>query len=653
MVSISKTLILTVALATSVSSLVIPRAGPTNAPAEVPVEGNKDPCTVLSSLAPSELQLQHVIDCYRAIPYDQTRDGSFVKNLATLYDNFYVYKDLALTTPGAPFAIPSVDIVADINEIAKRTYTSVYDFHQDLRLAIGRLHDAHSTYGVNCYGYYGFKQPLALYAPVVDGKQSIRVFSDETGENVRDCEVVSIDDEEPFAYLQAWADKNGGFSKDPGVRLNSVLTTTVFDAETRTFRPDFGSFYASLILPEKPTIKYVLSCPAKDGEAPRTVTLEAAFKVLPQKEEMPFNSTESFAASCAQGPLLEDDSSSDDASKLFVPVLPHVEEQQKRARLARRADPSPPPTFEHAVIVGGTKHCGFYQLKKTPSVGIVHISSMMVDEEELVPFLKGLQALARRKVTHIIIDLTNNGGGYVKFASDLVAMFFKTPSVMLGTHVGDLRETAGVLHIGMADAANTTVDTQYEPTSFINDNGVAPMTSEAMYGHAVQYTRGGRTSEYTPLTRLAWNNTFDGLKFPWSNDATKIKILTDGRCGSACGMTTDHFVTKHGVEAYAVGGRQGQPLSMYSFAGASVLSWKTISLFHEALGVAAPMSVQAYAGTFNIPWYEVYSAGDSVPLDYSNERYAAKFRLDFTPANARHRDNLWKTLADAAWQLAK
>ncbi|KAF9150415.1 hypothetical protein DFQ26_001603, partial [Actinomortierella ambigua] len=232
MVSFNKSFILTVALAASVSALVIPRSTQENV--------NEDPCTVLSSLNPSEVTLDHVANCYLAIPFDNEREGSFLENLAILYDNFFVYKDLALTTPGAPFSIPSVDILADFDEIAKRQYESAYDFHHDVRLAVARLHDAHSTY------------------VVVDGVQSIRVFASDTEKDLSDCEVILIDGEKPDVYLQEWADKYTAFSKDPGVRLNFALATTIFDANTGAFQPDLGIFQSRDFLPDKPSIEYQL-----------------------------------------------------------------------------------------------------------------------------------------------------------------------------------------------------------------------------------------------------------------------------------------------------------------------------------------------------------------------------------------------------------
>ncbi|KAG0223625.1 hypothetical protein BGW42_005740 [Actinomortierella wolfii] len=639
-ITIRKALILTAVAATSAYAAAIPRSNLDNTKA--------DPCALLASLDLANVKLNHVADCYHAIPYDKQRDGNFLANLSILYDNFYVYKDLALSIPGAPFDIPSVDILADFKEIAAREYKNGYDFHNDLRLAFSRLHDAHTSYYVRCYRAYYFTQPIALYAPVIDGKQSIRVFADETNQNLRDCEVVSIDDGEPFKYLQTWADKHTAFSKDPGVRLNTALASMKFDADTKSFRPDLGMFHSRDFLPDKPSVKYELSCPQSQGGRPRAVNLDATFKVHATFKDKRFYDTASFLNFCTGSSNGQDATAQKNIKAEAIWFrFPHIEQQQNRVRIARRADPTPPPSFQHADLIYGTKKYAMYQLKGDPSVGIVHISTMMVANNELNDFVKGLYTLASKNVTRIILDLTSNGGGYGDFSNQLVALFFKTPSDIQGTHVGDLPSSAAVAKLGIADFANKRVTTFYDPEGFVDVTG-APVT-DSIFRNPVQYTRGGRTSKYTPPIRVPWRNIARNARFPWSDDTSKIKILTDGKCGSACGMSTDQFVTKHGVDVYVVGGYRGRTMSMFSFTGASGAEWEKIFGFHLDLNISAPMGAPAYAGYITVPWIELYSQGDSIPLDYNNERYPAKYHLDYTPDNARHQDSLWKEVANAAW----
>ncbi|OAQ23006.1 hypothetical protein K457DRAFT_261548 [Linnemannia elongata AG-77] len=47
-------------------------------------------------------------------------------------------------------------------------------------------------------------------------------------------------------------------------------------------------------------------------------------------------------------------------------------------------------------------------------------------------------------------------------------------------------------------------------------------------------------------------------KFPWTGRHENIRILTNSRCGSACGIDSYFLTTTHGVEAYSIGGARGR-----------------------------------------------------------------------------------------------
>ncbi|KAG9322428.1 hypothetical protein KVV02_004782, partial [Mortierella alpina] len=136
---------------------------------------------------------------------------------------------------------------------------------------------------------------------------------------------------------------------------------------------------------------------------------------------------------------------------------------------------------------------------------------------------------------------------------------------------------------------------------------------------------------------------------PWTNDASKIVILTDGQCGSACGMVNEHFVREHGVKAVAVGGHVDKGLPMLSFAGAAVLGLNDIAGAFERLSVLPTLARLPYKSTVNIAAIELYSGNDTIPLEYNSERYVAALRLDYTPETARNHDLLWGAVADTAW----
>jgi len=107
-----------------------------------------DPCAVLSaSLAKSTTTMPQVAACYKSIPFDPNQAGVTLDSLYTLYDQFFIFRDSAMTPNlPLPFTQPPVDVLAGINQLRTKKYTTDYDFHADLALLARSLNDAHVTY---------------------------------------------------------------------------------------------------------------------------------------------------------------------------------------------------------------------------------------------------------------------------------------------------------------------------------------------------------------------------------------------------------------------------------------------------------------------------------------------------------------------------
>ncbi|KAF9923163.1 hypothetical protein BGZ65_009080, partial [Modicella reniformis] len=136
-------------LATFTAAAPVPTSNP---------DSGSDPCTVLGSKTQG-ISYDEVAACYQYIPYDATVAASTLKTVHTLFDEYYVFRDSALTPNLAhPFTSGPVDILDELNKIGQTEYQN-------------SLNDAHTVYAVNCYAAYIFAQPLTLYAPVIEGQQ--------------------------------------------------------------------------------------------------------------------------------------------------------------------------------------------------------------------------------------------------------------------------------------------------------------------------------------------------------------------------------------------------------------------------------------------------------------------------------------------------
>ncbi|KAF9113042.1 hypothetical protein BGW39_003883, partial [Mortierella sp. 14UC] len=176
-----------------------------------------------------------------------------------------------------------------------------------------------------------------------------------------------------------------------------------------------------------------------------------------------------------------------------------------------------------------------------------------------------------------------------------------------------------------------------------------------LFTNPVTITRNGRKTQYSEKTALYFEPLAANIRsavaaFPWTGRSENIKILTDGRCGSACGMAAYFWTDTHGVEAYSIGGTKGEDLSMFSFAGASVTNLKDLQELYSGLKLESPLKQLEYKNEVRFSWLELYGKNRTTPLEYDAELYRPKHRLDYTRQNSRSREVLWKEVAAAAWK---
>ncbi|KAG0213429.1 hypothetical protein BGX28_004485 [Mortierella sp. GBA30] len=652
MSTLTKTLLLSAALAALVCAAPI-----SHSPAK------SDPCAVLGSLNANETTYHHVADCYKSIEYNPDVAKSTLDSLYTLYNDFFVFRDSALTPDLAlPFSSPPVDVIAELEKIRQTKYSSDFDFHGDVLSLACSLNDAHVNYNLDCYGSFGFMQPLALYAPVVNGRQSIRVYKDSTENNFTDCEVLEIEGKDATSYLQSWADNKTGFSKDAGVRLNNVLVRQNYKEESQTWTAIAGSFTERSTLPESPTLTYRLQCDHAKG----AVDFTSPWIVQYVPSANTFSDKASFVQNiCARDPTPSSSRESVGGRNQPYPIenrfkvlhkrelLRREYEEKQRAVLRKRADggeQSPVQDFPDATFVAGNV-TAVYQLKSKPHIGILVVPTMTVERRVEVPAIQAyLTELANRNVTNIIIDTSGNGGGDVAFASLLVTAFFPTQVKDTSAHLARFRDTPAAAALAGADLKDTNYSSYFDPET------LADVTTEQaiktnIFLDGVNLTVNGRVAEYTKEFYMDYQleEIDQTIKYPWSGDASKITILTDGQCGSACGMFSELMVSKHGVKAVAVGGYSKKELSMFSFAGASVFGLDQLVGEFEKLSVPPTLQYLPYKGTVRVSMIEVYSMNDTIPLEYNPSRYVAAHHIDYTPETARNHDQLWGAVAETAW----
>ncbi|KFH62474.1 hypothetical protein MVEG_11683 [Podila verticillata NRRL 6337] len=624
MLSLAKLLLLSTALAAVAS------AAPTQ-------ESNyPDYCSLLAKAQPGQITYQQVANCYRSVDFNLKQAKEAIDTLTTFYNDAFVFRDVAMTPNlKAPFTTSPVDAIASLKKIGQKQYKNDFDFHHDLALLAMSFNDAHTTYAPQCYSSHIFLQPLQLYAPVINGTQSIRVYHDATKSGFENCEVQRINGENP---------REAGFSKDAGVRFNHALASHRYWAKTKVWLDFPGLFSFQPRLPETPYVDYVLKCDGRYAEKFR-----GQWEVLSIVPDGSFTDRESFVSNLCMH-------SKPDANSQPKNVMDPNALDTLLGMLYEREHGEQDPSLKDLpdAKLWASNNTAVYQLKSMPHIGVLVVPSMEMESKTEIPAIQEyLSLIAKHGVTNIIIDMSGNFGGEEEFSALLPGVFFDIRGdKSLHAHKTRFRVTPAIQRLAETDLHDTEHSTYWDPTNLADIETFTPFKTNPFTSRVVDLTFNGRSAAFSQQVYGNYDqNIIDSsITHPWSNDPSKIIILTDSQCGSACGMTSNYFVHRHGVKAVAVGGHNNTPLSVFSFPGASVLDTDAYIDSFEQLGLKPTIQRLPYANSASVGVTLDYSGNDTVPLEYNPTRFPAAYRLDYTPATAYNHDQLWAAVAKTAWK---
>ncbi|KAF9109762.1 hypothetical protein BGX27_007229 [Mortierella sp. AM989] len=621
----------------------------------------EDPCKTLGGLEEPNIIFTNVKRCYENVPFNATQASNVFSTLYTLYRDYYIFLDLAmLDNHPKPFTTPSVDMLGGLDLLSRQKYHGDFEFHTAVEALINKLNDAHANYLADCYRHYLFVQPFELYAPVVNNVQTVRILADRSNRGLEECQILTIDGVNALDAIQSFADTSTGYSKDAGVRLNKALSGNYFDTNTMTWKLNSGLFTTRAILPERQTMVYHIKCPASQNfpEGSDSV-VNADWEVFRLVSWNPFDSTESFLEqNCYRDTDPKEQARRSVTSETnSKPVRKHDWGVQAAIETPRHNTIRPLPKIQKrqyendqiARLIFNGSTTAFYQLAKAPDVGVVVIPthSVHVDSETSI-MQEGFERLHSSGVRNIILDLTGNGGGYVNFAYDLVDWMFPVDN-KTSVYQSDLRTSVSAKALAQADMEDDEYAGYYNPGSFSDViTNLDYDTNFFMQDRLIKRVQ--RRLGYTPVVYMHHNLGAFEMNMPWQHNAEKIVILTDGACGSACGMSINRLTNTHGVKSYAVGGRAGEDLSLFSFPGASVYGLDAILNDFEYLGVDSPMQQIRYKGMYRVPILEFYQEGETMPIEHNPKLFKASFHLDYTPITARRHEVLWEIVANNHWK---
>lgn len=591
--------------------------------------------------------------CLTYFPFNETLRQNVMAVVSRVFD-FYTFEDYYLE-PVPMFQQPAVDIRAELARINITVYDSDYAFNKDLYDLTNSLNDGHTAWFPYCY--WGAFQNL-LPAPVVtleaDGYESVYVLPDLTSfvplvspeyaahfnsigfdwARLAGAEVLEIEGLPAYEYADLIADTVTGNYLDHGVRVNSAFSS--YRISDNAFSQRFGDIAGPLFPNQDSLTMTVILVNQSD---PEVVTIPFLAAYLGE----PFTDATSYwEANCAAN------NATNGVDYSLSGTMRSEARRLARAVVASKsASGTFPPQFVPTLpTVSGSEGVIKNFILEDNTTGVMFVGSFSPDD------YNGFQsdvadAIAEFKqagVTRLLIDLSNNGGGYVCLG-EFLHQYLAGESFGYPGYSTAIRASPLALKITAADIAlnNTDEVAYYAPDNwaFTNDtempntyNYFEPVVNRTING--VLYSESQRFYDIcTP-----WNVTIpEDPPF----ELSQVAIVSNGDCASTCAQFSTLMYERHNTTIAVFGGKPGEVMQFKGMAGEQVLEWTDIDSEIKTAGLKddplAPPDLLVN-GDFRHNWRTAYSWTDEqTPIAYLSN--LPQYRFPYTSDTYMNPQNLW------------
>lgn len=552
-----------------------------------------DPCAAIAGqkwVAPADVRA-----CFTSFEVDPVEKANIV-NASTRILDFHTSTNYQIRAP-QPFASDvHEDILGDLQRINVTQYQTDFDFHIDISRSFKRLGDGHAAYVNYCYdGLYTNYVPLPL-VHLTDklGAQHVHIapeafkvvqveFSDQIDfwqnalprnlkgklESFNGAQVLLIDGKLPYAAVDQNAAISGGF-QGLGTRQNSFFSS--YSRAANGWNYVLGQFASQSL----PLNDWVTLTVVREGRVlPETFNVPYRSRIstsaVPWTDSASFRANNCKATVGTNGVDYYSSSSSNNTENNVnrVQQQPNISPDDRRKHpLSVILDDAPPSGISLPTelvpalspLNGSYSIAQFYYLNDTQT-GVLALGSFSASSFSNLQqnLLTGLQNLRSAGAKQLVIDVTNNGGGFVCIANWLHRVIAgpkntTEPQAGLNTEIR-AQPLAQAITAAIANGADPDWDLYYNPLSWTFANNT-PFPAEydwlkdpvmkVINGHEDFFSQElGQECEPYALEPPA-----EGLF-----DPTKIAIIGNGRCASSCALFTATMNKFEGAKTVVFGGR--------------------------------------------------------------------------------------------------
>ncbi|KAI0355821.1 hypothetical protein OH77DRAFT_1424077 [Trametes cingulata] len=555
-----------------------------------------DPCAAISNqtwVAPKDVRA-----CFTSFAVDPTIKANIIdvvnKTLA-----FHTSVNYQKSAPEPFTADVHEDVLADLARISGQSYANELDLHVDLSRTLKRLDDGHCVYINQCFDslFLTFvPTPLVLLTDAF-GRQSVHIapeaftvataeFKDEVqfwqdalpGDlkgklaSLSGAKVLAINGQDPSVAVDANAKINGGF-QGLGTRQNSFFAS--YNTASTGWNYIMGAF-AQQSLPLTDSV--TLTIQRVNSTRIETVTIPYRSRIgtgaVPWTDSASFRQNNCVAIPGTNGV----DIFGPDPQRRSLPVNPANKFRQ--APIPDSVDPRkhllnvmldsmpqqdivlPPGLTPQNPLPGSSGVAQFFMLddKKTGVLSLGSFSSGGLDSLNAA-LLTGLQNLKSQGATQLIVDISNNGGGFICAAHWLHRIIVGPKSTTVPQAGLDTMARAGPLAQLIVQKITEGIDPNnfllFNPLNWRFANNTPFPADFDWLAHPVEKVINGRQDAFS--IRLGNEcQPFDSEPPAEALfDPKKVVIVGNGRCSSSCSLFSITMAKEEGSKTVVYGGRKG------------------------------------------------------------------------------------------------
>ncbi|KAI9513403.1 hypothetical protein F5148DRAFT_3736 [Russula earlei] len=615
-----------------------------------------DPCAKIAGL--EFVDPADAIACQKSFPFNETLRQNVLSVVSRVFD-FYTFEDFYLDSP-PPFQESTKNIRAELERISNTPYATDYDFNMDLYDLTNQLNDGHTRWLPTCYLTY----QNILPAPIVLLDEGVFIapdsdsLFDQFGSNFTDyfaakgldwrrlagAKVLEIGGMPACDYIDSVARTASGNYLDHNVRVNSVLSS--YQLPNGNLSQRLGDLASSLVL-RQTSLKFSLIPVDSPSGNPECIDVPfvAFFGGNPFDDGPSYWDLYCAATNTTNG---VDQRESSEASRSPTRAV----RVKVEAGSPSEPDLPPPflPTLPQSDGSNGLMNTYILPGNKTGVMFIGTFESEQSDNNDLAQFpadvVAAVATFQASGVTNLLIDVTNNGGGFICLGlflhQYLAGTNFGLPGFQTTTRANPLAQK--IVKSDIAEGLNRTVSV-YSPDNWLFLNGTHMPLDFDYYDPTLPYVINGqqdptsqRFTDFCPDVQVPGPIPPDP---PF--DLSNVVIVGNGNCASTCAIFTTLMFERHQTKIVTFGGHPDQSIEYKGMAGTQVLEWVALDTEIKTTGLKddplAPPDLLVNAG-MRYNSRSAYSFFDeNLPIAYVSE--PPQFRFPYTAETYNNPEKVW------------